>query len=154
MSRQLKLILAVLTVAVLAGVLLWWQRGPAGFASPADCVEAYRDACLAGDVSAYLSCLGEPLRSQRRDVARPDDLKRALDGVVGWAQHDSVVGETEAHVDVDQTRRDGTQRVRFRLRRAGGWLIVGIEAPQPVPTLIPHGTHVSKVPAEPAKQGP
>src|SRR5262245_57511610 len=93
MSRQLKLILAVLTVAVLAGVLLWRQRGPAGFASPADCVEAYRDACLAGDVTAYLGCLGEPLRSQRRDLTRADDLKRALDGVVGWAQLDPVIDE-------------------------------------------------------------
>jgi hypothetical protein len=82
-------------------------------------------------------------------TARPDDLKRELDRVLGWAQHEPLVEGDEARVDVDVTRREGTQRVRFRLRRAGGgWLIAGVEAPRPVPTLIPHGTHVSKVPED------
>src|SRR5262245_48930277 len=154
MSRRARLVAAALAGAVLAGVLLWSRREPAGFASPAACVEAYRDACLAGDVAAYLDCLAEPLCSQRRPTARPDDLKRELDRVVGWAQHEPVAEGDEAHVDVDLTRREGTQRVRFRLRRAGGWLIASVEAPRPVPAVIPHGTHVSEAPEGPAPRRP
>ena len=45
------------------------------------------------------------------------------------------------------TQNPGVQRVRFRLQRdGGGWRIVGIDAPQPLPTVIPYGTHISKVP--------
>jgi hypothetical protein len=68
-------------------------------------------------------------------------------GVVSWAQHEPEVSGTAALVDVDRGRRDGAQRVRFRLERGrGGWLIVGIDPPKEVPTVIPYGTHVSKVP--------
>src|SRR5262249_5375037 len=35
------------------------------FASPEDCIQAYAEACKEGDVSSYLDCLAEPLRSQR-----------------------------------------------------------------------------------------
>jgi hypothetical protein len=50
-------------------------------------------------------------------------------------------------VDVDEVRRGGTRRLRFRLERSGkGWLIVAIGPPQTIPTPIPYGTHISQVP--------
>ena len=42
--------------------------------------------------------------------------------------HEPEVRGTAAHVDVDRGRRDGVQRVRFRLERGReGWLIVAID---------------------------
>jgi hypothetical protein len=139
--------LILLIAALLAGVALWSQRRAAGFASPAECVEAYRDACAAGDLATAHTCLGDPLRSESERSSDAESLKREMAGVVSWAQHDPEVSGTTAHVDVDRGRRDGVQRVRFRLERGrGGWLIVGIDPPKDVPTAIPYGTHISKVP--------
>jgi hypothetical protein len=68
--------------------------------------------------------------------------------VTGWSQvlEPLVTGPT-AFIDVDEIRATGTRRTRFRLERGGrGWLIVAIGAPQEIPTPVPYGTHVSKVP--------
>ncbi len=147
MKRFRVVVLVLLTAALLGGVAFWSQRRAAGFASPADCVEAYRDACAAGDLATARACLGDPLRSESERSSDSESLRREMVGVVSWAQREPVVSGTMAHVDVDRGRRDGVQRVRFRLQRSGaGWLIVGIDSPQPLPTIVPYGTHVSKVP--------
>jgi hypothetical protein len=147
MKRYRMPLLVLAAVALLAGAALWSQRRDAGFAGPAECVEAYRDACAAGDVAGALACLGGPLRAESEHTASAASLRREMAGVVSWAQHEPEIDGAAARVDVDRGRRDGVQRVRFRLERGGGsWGIVGIDAPQPVPTVIPYGTHVSKVP--------
>jgi hypothetical protein len=140
-------LLVLLAVALLVGAALWSQRRGAGFASPAECVEAYRDACSAGDAAKAMDCLDASLRGASERSVTPKALRREMAGVVSWAQHEPEVSGTTAHVDVDRGRRDGVQRVRFRLERGrGGWLIVGIDPPKEVPITIPYGTHVSKVP--------
>jgi hypothetical protein len=146
--RQVRVpFLVLLVLALLASAALWSQRQSAGFASPAECVEVYRDACAAGDSAKALACLGGPLRAEAERSASAAALTRELAGVVSWAQHEPEVRGTAAHVDVDRGRRDGVQRVRFRLERGGaGWLIVGIDPPKGLPTTIPYGTHISKVP--------
>jgi hypothetical protein len=140
-------IVALLTAALFAGVALWSQRRAVGFASPTECVEAYRDACAAGDLTMARACLGGALRAESERSGNAEALKREMAGAVGWTQRDPEISGATAHVDVDRGRRDVEQRIRFRLERRGsGWLIVDIEPPQPLPTLVPHGTHVSKVP--------
>jgi hypothetical protein len=147
MKRYRVPLLVLLAVALLAGAALWSQRRGAGFANPAECVEAYRDACAAGDAAKALDCLGGPLRDAGESSATPEALRREMAGVVSWAQHEPEVSGTAALVDVDRGRREGVQRVRFRLERGrGGWLIVGIDSPKEVPTVVPYGTHISKVP--------
>jgi hypothetical protein len=145
MKRVRVPLLVLLAVALLVGAALWSQRRAAGFASPAECVEAYRDACAAGDAAKALDCLGVALGSESKRSPTPH--QREMSGVVSWAQHEPESSGTAAHVDVDRGRRDGVQRVRFRLERGGGgWLIVGIDPPKDVPTAVPYGTHVSKAP--------
>jgi hypothetical protein len=147
MKRYRVPLLVLATVALLTGAAIWSQRRAAGFADPTECVEAYRDACAAGDVAGALACLGGPLRAESERTISAASLRRELAGVVSWAQHEPETDGAAARVDVDRGRRDGVQRVRFRLQRdGGGWRIVGIDAPQPVPTVIPYGTHISKVP--------
>jgi hypothetical protein len=140
-------LLVLLAVALLAGAALWSQRRGTGFVSPGECVEAYRDACAAGDTVKALNCLGGALRAESQRTGSATALVGEMAGVVSWAQHEPEVSGTAARVEVDRGRRDGVQRVRFRLERGGGgWLIVGIDPPKEVPTTVPYGTHVSKVP--------
>ena len=147
MKRYRVPVLVLATVALLVGAALWSQRRSPGFAGPAECVEAYRDACAAGDVTGACACMGGSLRAESERTASAASLRREMAGVVSWAQHEPEINDAAAWVDVDRGKRDGVQRVRFRLERdGGGWRIVGIDAPQPLPTVIPYGTHVGKVP--------
>ena len=147
MKRFRVVALFLLVGTILVAVALWSQRLAVGFASPAECVETYRNACAAGDLAMARTCLSSPLRAESERSGDAESLKREMAGVVSWAQHDPEVSGTTANVDVDRGRREGVQRVRFRLEQRGGrWLIVAIEPPQPLPTLVPYGTHVSKVP--------
>ena len=63
--------LVLVTVAALVAVLRWSggpdaPGGSTGFATPAACRDAYRDAVQEADAAAYLRCLGEPLRAETR----------------------------------------------------------------------------------------
>jgi hypothetical protein len=146
------IILAALGLAVLA-VRLASSSARTSYATPSDCLDAYRDACLAGDAATYLNCLGEPLRSQAAQrftdlSALADYLQRNMKDAKSWVELGSpeVAGST-AVVDVEEVRTAGSLRTRFHFQRLGrGWLIVQIEQPQEVPTSIPFGTHVSQVP--------
>jgi hypothetical protein len=135
------------------GGLIWFARrdaaAPAGFPTPAACVAAYCDACCAGDVAAYLRCLGEPLRSDERHAA-PDmlaeRLRREARPVKGWAQAGEELAGDTATVLIDEVRPTGTSRVRFGLRRdTGGWRIVAVAAGPERPAAVPYGTHVKDV---------
>jgi hypothetical protein len=149
MSRRL---LPLILLPVCGG-LLWLARretaAPAGFPTPAACVAAWHDARRAGDVAAYLRCLGEPLRADEQHV--PPDvlaerLRRESRPVKGWAQAgDELTGDT-ATVLIDEVRPTGTSRVRFGLRRdADGWRIVAVAAGPERPAAVPYGTHVKDV---------
>jgi hypothetical protein len=146
--------LAGVTLGLLA-LAVFWSLPPAGFATPAACLEAYREASRAGNVPAYLSCLAEPLRAEiRRQHTDPkklaDSLRQAMKDVKTWVQLpvEASQGPT-VQVNVDEVRITGNHRLGFHLRRCQtGWLIVGIDPPKLVPAGIPYGTHVSKVPEE------
>jgi hypothetical protein len=141
-----------LGLAILA-VRLAPSPGRTGYATPTACLDAYREACLAGDPTGYLNCLGEPLRSQAAQRfadqnALAEYLQRSIKDAKSWVELGSpeVAGST-AVIDVEEVRTAGSLRTRFHFQRLGrGWLIVQIEQPQEVPTSIPFGTHVSQVP--------
>jgi hypothetical protein len=143
MALTVALTLALLALAVSRS----WRTGPANFATPADCLDALREASAAGDVGRYLGCLGEPLRSQKQRSLRPADLRRDMEGVKSWSQLEPEIQGTTASVEVDRARASGTSRTRFRLERfGGGWLIVGIDRPQEITPPVRYGTHVSEAP--------
>ena len=148
MKRRRVVLLLVLTLALMA-LAVSWSRRPreAVFATPADCLDALREASAAGDVGRYLGCLDEPLRSEKQRSLRPADLRRDLEGVKSWSQLEPEVQGSTASVEVDKVRAGGTSRVRFRLERsARGWLIVEIDPPKEIMPPVPYGTHVSQAP--------
>jgi hypothetical protein len=148
MKRRRVVLLLVLTLALMALALSWsWRPRETVFATPADCLEALREASAAGDVGRYLGCLDEPLRSEKRHSLRPADLQRDMDGVKSWTQLDPEVQGSTASGEVDRVRAGGTSRIRFRLEQsARGWLVVGIDPPKEITPPIPYGTHVSQAP--------
>lgn len=146
----------VLTTLGLLGLTVHWSQRRAGFATPAACLDAYREASLAGDTEKYCRCLAEPLRAEiQREHPDPqqlaESLRRAMRGVKTWVQRlDFPPDQSTVQVDVDEVRIEGNRRIRFRLERSGaGWLIADIAAPEAIPAGIPYGTHVSKVPEGP-----
>jgi hypothetical protein len=123
----------------------------ATFATPEDCVEAYREACKEGNVPAYLDCLAGPLLDEARRLAAagelPAALRRSLAGVKSWVVAAPPTIEADsATVEVDAVRLEGTRRIRFSLAHARptGWRIVRVDAPRDVPTPVRYGTHVSE----------
>jgi hypothetical protein len=149
-------------ILVLAGVTsiplalaIWWSQRQSGFATPAACLDAYREASRAGDVEKYRSCLAEPLRSETQRL-HPDaqelaeSLRREMRDVKTWVLLlESESTASTVAFDVDEVCLDGSHRIRFHLQRSGaGWLIAGREQPKLVPAGIPYGTHVSKVSEE------
>lgn len=147
-----RLLAGALVSAILVVVLVRWL-GPAsssGFATPQECVEAYREACLSGDVAEYRRCLTAARRaeSERRPPDKlADELRSSMAGVKSWVQNGEAEEEAGALVEVDVVRPEGTQRIGFHLQRGpGGWLIDRVDAPRDVTTPVRHGTHVSEVP--------
>jgi hypothetical protein len=146
--------LASVTLGLL-GLAVHWSKSRAGFATPAACLEAYREACQVGDLERYWNCLAEPLRVQITEqhpnlTELADSLRRDMRQVKTWVQRLDAPAQSIAQVDVDEVRLDGSRRVRFHLQMIGtGWLIVGIDEPKGVPAGVPYGTHVSKVSDEP-----
>src|SRR5262245_30653528 len=147
---RLRLLAGALVIVALGALLFrWWgTSADSGFATPQECVEAYGEACLSGDVAGYRRCLTVGLRaeSERRDSARlAEELRSSMAGVKSWVQS----GESEEGgilVEVDVVRAEGTQRAAFHLQRGPeGWLIDRVDAAREVPTPVRHGTHVAEV---------
>jgi hypothetical protein len=149
MKRLLLPLLVVL--ALLAGVIYWSAR-PRGFSTPGQCVEAYRDALAAGDQSRYMSCLAPPLRTQMQEEPEERFQANALrfkEHIKGWRQSVESEQDSTAAVLVNEVSVLGTVQRRYRLERSGsGWLIAAIEQGKEVPTPVPYGTHISKVPED------
>jgi hypothetical protein len=144
-----------LTLGLLA-LAVHWAHTRTGFATPASCLDAYREASLAGDVERSWRCLALSLRADiQRRHPNPKELaesmRREMKDVKTWVQLPALVSEgSTVQVNVDEVRIDGNRSIRFRLQRSeNGWLITGIDPPKLVPAGIPYGTHVSKVPEEP-----
>ena len=141
-----RLWLGLLTAGVVAGLVaaLLLSRPaarPAGFATPEDCLDAYWDASLAGDVPGLLKCFAEPLRSRQQAGLSSEGARRQLKGVKNWTLRDPVVQDAAATVDVELVRQNSKSLLRFHLRRgAGGWLISGIDPPKELPPGIPYET--------------
>ncbi len=151
-SRNRRLLAVALTCAVLGGVLVWsLQSGPTRCRTPAECLEAYREACRAGDAARYRRCLGEPLRSQVRQTYPDDDalaeaLRREARGVKGWVEvgpPDEEGGRAVANVE--EVREMGQRRLRFFLEDSrAGWLIVRVEKGAEQKPEVPYGTQVGE----------
>jgi hypothetical protein len=154
--RRLRLVLiALVSAAGLVAVALYRPTGGQGFATPGECVEAYRVASEKGDAGRYLRCLAGPLRS-RTEQHFPDSgrlaemLRQDMEGVKGWVVTSAPAVERDtARAEVDVVRQDGVRRLQFRLERAGGgWLVAGVSAPQARPAAVPYGTHVKDTDGE------
>jgi hypothetical protein len=151
-SRKRRLLAVALTCAVLAGALAWSLRlGPAGCRTPAECLEAYREACRAGDAVRYRRCLGEPLRSQVShtypgDEALAEALRLEGRGVKGWVEvgpPDEQGGRAVAIVE--EVREMGQRRLRFFLEDSQeGWLIVRVEKGAEQKPDVRYGTRVGE----------
>jgi hypothetical protein len=144
--------LGALTLAILAGALAWSLRpGHAGYATPDECLDAYRAARLAGDAPRYRACLAEPLRSETErtyadDRSLADALRRETAGVKSWVEVGApdVQGE-RAVATVDEVRATGQRRLRFHLERAGGgWLIARVEKDAERAPDVRYGTRVGE----------
>ena len=150
----------VLLLAVTAGVLiftLYRPRRADGFATPLQCLDAYRAAKTKGDVALYWSCLGEPFRAETQRLcpdaqALAESLRQQMQGVKGWV----VVGGADTQgpttvVEVEEVYQAATRRFGFHVQRSSqGWVIVGIEPRGETRPAIPYGTHVSQVSEEAA----
>jgi hypothetical protein len=154
MKRVRNSVLVSTTVGLLA-LAVFWSLRPAGFTTPAACLEAYRESTRAGNVEAYLRCFAEPLRAEiQRQHPDPkklaESLRQEMKDIKTWVQlPDSGSQRSTAQVSVDEVRINGSRRLHFRLQRSqNGWRIVSIDSPKVVPAGIPYGTHVSKVPEE------
>src|SRR3954471_23739588 len=149
-SPQRRLLPAALTCAVLAGAVAWSLRPrPTECRTPAECLEAYREACRAGDAARHRRCLREPLRSEVRHACPGDEalaaaLRREARGVKGWVEvgpPDEQGGRTI--VNVEEVRETGQRRLRFYLDRSPeGWLVVGVEKGAEQTPDVRYGTRV------------
>jgi hypothetical protein len=145
-------------VLVLLALAVHWSQRPPRFATPAACLDAYREASRAGDVESYWSCLAEPLRFEiQQQYPDPKELARHLrsqmSDVKTWVQVlDSRSEDSTIQVDVDEVSLEGNRRIHFQLQwSGGGWLIASLTAPKGIPTSIPYGTHISKVSEQPPR---
>jgi hypothetical protein len=140
-----------LLVVLIVAALLVARRGRStkAFATAAECLDAYSEACRRGDVENYLACLEGPLRERMRRRFRDSDdlaeyLRREMRDLKSWVQVPESDGDDEAVIAVEEVRSTGTRRIRFRLVRGGStWRIAAIDAPQNVPAVVPYGTPVS-----------
>jgi hypothetical protein len=142
-------------VLVLLALAVYWSQRPTRFATPAACLDAYREASRAGDVERYWSCLAEQLRFEiQQQYPDPKELARHLrsqmSDVKTWVQVlDSTSEDSTIQVDVDEVSLEANRRIHFQLQwSGGGWLIASMTAPKGIPTSIPYGTHISKVPEQ------
>jgi hypothetical protein len=126
-------IVVVVTLAVLGLAIVWSARPrSSGFATPADCIDAFCDASKEGDPERYLSSLAEPLRSETRqrfldDARLAEHLRLQAQGVLSRVQHLQSEGPA-AVVDLEEVRDSSARVTRFHLEpSARGWLIVRIE---------------------------
>jgi hypothetical protein len=151
-SSRRRLLPLALTCAVLAGVVAWSLRSrPVACRTPAECLDAYRDAWRAGDAGRYRRCLGEPLRSEVRHDYPADDalaaaLRREARGVKGWVAVGPPAEQGgRAVVDVDEVRETGQRRLRFSLEQSSdGWLVVRVETGTEQPPAVRYGTPVGE----------
>jgi hypothetical protein len=150
--KRRSLLVGLMVVGVLLPIWYWGMvRSGPRFSTPLECLEAYREACVAGDANAYLECLAEPLRAETEQrfpdrAALAESLRAQSQTLKGWAAlpADAPASQgAETRMDVEETRITGKRRVRFVLRSSSqGWRIVAIGRPVDVPTDIPYGTHL------------
>jgi hypothetical protein len=158
--KWLRILALVVVTSIPLVLAISSSQRQAGFATPAACLDAYREASRAGNVKKYWNCLAEPLRSEmRRQRPNPQELaeslRREMRDVKTWVQLlESASAASTVQVDVDEVRIEGSRRIRFYLQRSGaGWLIAGMEQPKLLPDGIPYGTHMSKT-TEESQPGP
>src|SRR5262245_53223280 len=123
-----RVILSTVVVILAIGTALWWATSPKDFATPQQCVEAYRDALVIDNEARLLKCLAEPLRAEMEGQLRDAAFRRSVADLKGWTQLDPEIDGPKASIVVDEIRATETRRTRFRLEQSGqGWLIVGID---------------------------
>jgi hypothetical protein len=148
-----RLLLVALTGLALAGAVAWALRPrvASGYATPGECLEAYREACRAGDAVRYRRCLGDPLRSEVRqtypdDAALAEALRREAEGLKGWVEVGPPDEQGErATASVEEVRETGQRPLSISLERSqDGWLVVGVERGAEQVPDVRYGTRVGE----------
>lgn len=143
----------ILGLAVLLWLVFRSSATDGGCATPDECVQAYFLAVRAADTAAYLTCLETGYRAKvQQEYTMPEALADYL-RLQGQDLH-NVTQVEDPHIDgdratviVDQTFSSGQKRQKILLVKIGNsWYISGSEQAQTIPTDVPHGTHVGKVP--------
>jgi hypothetical protein len=150
--KPVRLILAALVALGLLALVLYHRSSSPGptevrFATPAECVDAYAEACLDGDVSGFRATLTEPLRGQSLEgVTDPgkqaEAVRLRMAEVKSWVQRgEPAIDGDEATVEVVEVHEGGARLVRFHLKRvAGGWQITQINDAGEVKMPTRYGT--------------
>ena len=147
-SRRRVFLVGGLTLVLLAAVLALPRLAKrAEFATPADCLAAFRDASLDGDAQRYRTCLGGALRGET-DRTFADDakltasLQAARQGLKHWVETaPAITSRNRATAAVDEVRVTGQRRLRIQMELfPSGWLITRIEREQEKPAPIRYGT--------------
>jgi hypothetical protein len=147
LSKRKPILLAfVLSLGLMSGILIW-VPGKTGFVTPHDCLCSYYETCQRGEPAGFLDCLGEPLRSEtERRWAGTQAAAETLrnQAVKNWVLDGSwvTIGKA-AQAEVEETRINNIQRVRFRLEHSEkGWRIIEITLLEERRPTIPYGTDV------------
>ena len=110
-----------------------------------------RDAARDGDVAAYIGChageMTRRLEQSRTEMSEEgfrkylQDRNREIKGVA--INEPELAAESKARVRVEYVYADRNEsQVLYLEKTAGSWKIVGVDAAERVPTLVPYGTPV------------
>lgn len=141
---QLRVVLSlVATLTIGAFLLLWYRPTLPRFATPASCLETYRDAARDGDAARFHTCLAEPLQADAAPLFA--QAQRDLQPVRHWNQYAPEIDGDRATILVDQVRTDGMiHRIHYRLERfRSGWRVVAIGQAEFIRPPVRPGTHVN-----------
>ena len=113
------LALAGVTLGLL-GMTVYWSQARTGFATPAACLDAYREATQDGDIDRFWACLAKPLSAEIKQqhpnlTELAESLRTEMNDVKAWVQRlESPSAQSSVQIDVDEVRIDGNRRVRYR----------------------------------------
>lgn len=167
-----RILAALITVGLLAGVLWWARQRPAASttgpgATPEACLDRLFQAAAEGDVAAYLDCFTGPERERlARESAgqAPESFARTLREAVAQLKGRAVfpapqdppgataagAAPTRATLIVERVYASRTEKQTYHLVRDGRtWRIRAVEGVNPTQPSRPYGTPVYEIDAPP-----
>ena len=171
-------IAALITFAILAAVLFFTLRNPAGnppsgtvdasadrapFRStansgptPEDCIQRMFESAERGDVVKYIDCFTGAEREQldrqlsdQSEQAFSESLMQAIKQMKGHAVHQAEIQNGRAELVVERVYASRNERQRYELLLGDGqWRIATVHRAEPFQPEIPYGTPVYQEPEQ------